>query len=412
MLSNLIGHSVDDDMKTNTLIQNKVKNRISLNVLSSMLVGVFSALFFGSSFASGAALYTAANPVSSITPNMQDEGGASSKPGISIVPNAAILLYHHVSSSTPASTSISPEAFKSHMEYLDAHHTVVPLQDVVSAIQHNTTLPEKAVAITFDDGYANILSNAHPILADLGFPYAIFINPDEIGVGPKQLTWEQVIAMHNDGVVFANHTLDHLHMLNGEQEMDERAWLDKVWQNVESAEKKIEDKLDVSLKYLAYPFGEYNTALANKLKTEGYIGFGQHSGAVGPTSNMQALPRFPAAGPYANLTTLKTKLNSLAMPVTHSSHENPRMTTRNLSSPISLTINSDDVRLAQVNCFFGGDTIKTSVKDNVLSFNLSETLPVGRSRVNCTAPSKTQAGRYYWYSTPFFVADEKGNYPD
>ena len=53
--------------------------------------------------------------------------------------------------------------------------------------------------------------------------------------------------------------------------MGERAWLEKVWQNVESAEKKIEDKLDISFKYLAYPFGEYNTALANKLKAEGYI---------------------------------------------------------------------------------------------------------------------------------------------
>ena len=353
-----------------------------------------------------------ANPVAVATSTITEQSGNNIDSSVSTTPNAAILLYHHVSSSTPASTSISPEAFKSHMEYLDAHHTVVSLQDVVSAIQHNTTLPENAVAITFDDGYANILDNAHPILADLGFPYTVFINPDEIGVGPKQLTWEQVIAMHNDGVVFANHTLDHLHMLNGEQAMGERAWLEKVWQNVESAEKKIEDKLDISLKYLAYPFGEYNTALANKLKAEGYIGFGQHSGAVGPSSDMQALPRFPAAGPYANLATLKTKLNSLAMPVTQSSHKDPRMTARNLSSSISLTIDSDDVRLTQVNCFFGGDPIETSLEENVLTFTLDETLPVGRSRVNCTAPSNAQSGRYYWYSTPFFVADEDGNYPD
>ncbi|SVE00749.1 uncharacterized protein METZ01_LOCUS453603, partial [marine metagenome] len=116
--------------------------------------------------------------------------------------------------------------------------------------------------------------------------------------------------------------------------------------------------------------------------------------------------------PYANLATLKTKLNSLAMPVTQSSHKDPRITARNLSSPISLTIDSDDVRLTQVNCFFGGDPIETSLEENVLTFTLDETLPVGRSRVNCTAPSNAQSGRYYWYSTPFFVADENGNYPD
>ncbi len=408
MLLNLIRHSVDDDMKTNNVIQNRTTSRTRLKILSSMLAGIFNVLLVSPSIASG----SDANPVADATSSTKEQSGNNIDSIVSTTPNAAILLYHHVSSSTPASTSISPEAFKSHMEYLDAHHTVVSLQDVVSAIQHNTTLPENAVAITFDDGYANILDNAHPILADLGFPYTVFINPDEIGVGPKQLTWEQVIAMHNDGVVFANHTLDHLHMLNGEQAMGERAWLEKVWQNVESAEKKIEDKLDISLKYLAYPFGEYNTALANKLKAEGYIGFGQHSGAVGPSSDMQALPRFPAAGPYANLATLKTKLNSLAMPVTQSSHKDPRMTARNLSSPISLTIDSDDVRLTQVNCFFGGDPIETSLEENVLTFTLDETLPVGRSRVNCTAPSNAQSGRYYWYSTPFFVADENGNYPD
>ena len=408
MLLNLIRHSVDDDMKTNNVIQNRTTSRTRLKILSSMLAGIFNVLLVSPSIASS----SDANPVADATSTIKEQSGNNIDSSVSTTPNAAILLYHHVSSSTPASTSISPEAFKSHMEYLDAHHTVVSLQDVVSAIQHNTTLPENAVAITFDDGYANILDNAHPILADLGFPYTVFINPDEIGVGPKQLTWEQVIAMHNDGVVFANHTLDHLHMLNGEQAMGERAWLEKVWQNVESAEKKIEDKLDISLKYLAYPFGEYNTALANKLKAEGYIGFGQHSGAVGPSSDMQALPRFPAAGPYANLATLKTKLNSLAMPVTQSSHKDPRMTTRNLSSPISLTIDSDDVRLTQVNCFFGGDPIETSLEENVLTFTLDETLPIGRSRVNCTAPSNAQSGRYYWYSTPFFVADENGNYPD
>ncbi|MEC8963764.1 MAG: polysaccharide deacetylase family protein [Pseudomonadota bacterium] len=408
MLLNLIRHSVDDDMKTNNVIQNRTTSRTRLKILSSMLAGIFNVLLVSPSIASS----SDANPVADATSTKKEQSGSNIDSSLSTMPNAAILLYHHVSSSTPASTSISPEAFKSHMEYLDAHHTVVSLQDVVSAIQHNTTLPENAVAITFDDGYANILDNAHPILADLGFPYTVFINPDEIGVGPKQLTWEQVIAMHNDGVVFANHTLDHLHMLNGEQAMGERAWLEKVWQNVESAEKKIEDKLDISLKYLAYPFGEYNTALANKLKAEGYIGFGQHSGAVGPSSDMQALPRFPAAGPYANLATLKTKLNSLAMPVTQSSHKDPRMTTRNLSSPISLTIDSDDVRLTQVNCFFGGDPIETSLEENVLTFTLDETLPIGRSRVNCTAPSNAQPGRYYWYSTPFFVADEDGNYPD
>lgn len=327
-------------------------------------------------------------------------------------PNAAILLYHHVSDKTPRSTSISPDEFSEHMEYLATHHTVVSLEQVVTALKENTSLPSNAVAITFDDGYANILHNAHKVLVAKGFPYTVFINPDEISVGPSQLTWEQVEAMHNDGVTFANHTLDHLHMLNGEFEMGESKWLSSIWQNVAQAQQKIEEKLGSSPKLFAYPFGEFNVALASKLEQEGYTAFGQHSGAVGPYSNLLALPRFPAAGPYANLKTLKTKLNSLAMPVTDLSHNEPRIKDRNIDKPITLTINSDDMRTSQVSCFFGGDVIETKTTKNTVAFTIEGALPVGRSRVNCTAPSISKSGRYYWYSVPFFVADDNGNYPD
>jgi len=344
--------------------------------------------------------------------------------------NGVILLYHHVSDNTPKSTSISPEMFKQHMAYLKQHHTVLPLAKVVDAIQSKTPLPSNTVVITFDDGYENILKNAHPIMVDMGFPYTIFINPGEIGTNRSQLTWAQVEAMHNDGVTFANHTLDHLHMLDGrvssngaDSGTNDEAWLKKVWQNVAEAEAIIDSKIGESLKYLAYPFGEFNQKLADKLAQEGYIAFGQHSGAVGPHSNFQALPRFPAAGPYANLTTLKTKLNSIAMPVLSTSFEGEHIPEVNRDTvqgssdesgvpPITLTIKGDDVRLSQVNCFFSGSPVETNVEGNAVTFSITQALPVGRSRVNCTAPSNSQSGRYYWYSQPFFVADKNGNYPD
>lgn len=344
--------------------------------------------------------------------------------------NGVILLYHHVSDNTPKSTSISPDMFKQHMAYLKQHHTVLPLAKVVNAILDNTPLPSNTVVVTFDDGYENILKNAHPIMVDMGFPYTIFINPGEIGSNRSQLTWEQVKAMHNDGVTFANHTLDHLHMLDGRvssngaiSETSDEAWLERVWQNVAEAEAIIDSKIGESLKYLAYPFGEFNQQLADKLAQEGYIAFGQHSGAIGPHSHFQALPRFPAAGPYANLETLKTKLNSIAMPVLSTSFEGKHVPEVNPDTvkgtahdsgllPITLTIKDDDVRLSQVNCFFSGSPVETNVEGNTVTFTITQALPVGRSRVNCTAPSNSQSGRYYWYSQPFFVADKQGNYPD
>lgn len=327
-------------------------------------------------------------------------------------PNASILLYHHVSSETPPSTSVSPSTFLSHMEYLKDNATVLPLDVVINALKQNTPLPNNTVVITFDDGYRNILENAHPILTKMAFPYTIFINPAEIGSAPKQLTWQQVKSMHDDGVIFANHTMDHVHMLNGSLNDENHEWLDTVWANVEAAEEAIKDRLGVSYKFLAFPYGEFNMPLAKKLEQHGYVGFGQHSGAAGSTSHFQALPRFPAAGPYANLNTLKTKIHSLAMPLAPSTMLEPQQASSVLSDTITLIIDSDDIIPSQVSCFFKGSQVAATTNQHQVNIALADPLPTGRSRVNCTAPSKQQHGRFYWYSQPFFVADESGHYPD
>lgn len=326
--------------------------------------------------------------------------------------SATVLLYHHVADNTPASTSISPAQFKQHMEYLSQHHTVVPLQRVIEASKNNQPLPENAVAITFDDGYQNIFDNGHPVLKSYGFPYTVFINPLEIGKSRSQLTWETIKEMQSQGASFANHTLDHIHMLNKEADETQQKWLERVWNNVIRAEALITQNTGESLRYLAYPFGEFNNLLAEKVTSEGYIGFGQHSGAIGAMSDFGQLPRFPAAGIYANLNTLKVKLSSLAMPVMANSLEDPELVDRLLNDRISVTIETTDVRINQATCYFNGSPIPTQVSDNVISYSIEQRLPIGRSRVNCTAPSKTQSGRYYWYSQPFFIADELGRYPD
>ncbi len=325
--------------------------------------------------------------------------------------HASILLYHHVSADTPASTSVTKEQFRQHLDWLSKHHTVLPLTDVIDAIQQNKPLPDNTVVITFDDGYDDIYLNAHPILQEYGFSYTVFVNPSLIGKLNTQLTWEQVSAMQKDGVIFANHTSEHNHLLTRNDNESDQAWLGRTMQDVEQAETLLKEKTGKSLRYVAYPYGEYNQLLAETLSAMGYIGFGQQSGAISASSNFSALPRFPAAGIYANLNSLKVKMASLALPVTSTNIVDPEWQVGR-TPQIELTLDVTDFNIGQITCYKGGSPLDISRTDNQVSFSLPEALKAGRSRVNCTAPSQSKRGRYYWYSVPFFVPTEKGKWLD
>lgn len=335
---------------------------------------------------------------------------AGAKPNVG---HGVILMYHHVSTDTPPSTSISPGNFAEHMAYLAKNHTVISLQRLMQSVSAEATakqkLPDNAVVITFDDGYDNIALNAHPIIKQYGFPYTIFINPDLIGVQPRQLSWQQVRQLQSEGVSFANHSSVHNHLLTGS---DQPKWLENTLADISKAEKRLKKETGQSLKYVAYPYGEFNYQLKTALREKGYIGFGQHSGAVSTTSDFGALPRFPAAGIYANLNTLKVKLNSLAMPVIEISNEQPQLSFDDRQPEQILTLDLSDMLKQQVSCFYKGDSMTLAWQENRADITVPEVLPVGRSRVNCTAPSISKKGRFYWFSQPWFVPTESGNWPD
>lgn len=330
-------------------------------------------------------------------------------------PQVVILQYHHISSTTPAITSVSPETFKAHMQYLSENHSVIRLKDALEAIQEGRSLPANAISITFDDGYENILTNGHPILTDFNFPYTIFINPDSIGNLGGQLTWDQVKQMA-PLADFANHTLDHLHLLQREPLETESQWLMRVMSNIEQAEKLLLQALGYSYRWLAYPYGEYNLSLQKAISEAGYIGFGQQSGAVAKHSEFSALPRFPAAGRYANLDTLKVKMASIAMPVVnhypqgHQRKVGDVMTKFTLELKTSASNVNGDMNQSQMACFFHGERFVPSINNNEISITLNHTFKPGRVRINCTAPSKQFRGRFYWHSVAFFTPTKDGRF--
>lgn len=328
---------------------------------------------------------------------------------VAVANNAVILMYHHVSNETPPSTSISPQMFEQHLAYLAEHHEVVALETVVSALQQRLPLPDRAVVITFDDGYRNILDNAHAPLLKYQMPYTVFINPAVIGTRNDQLNWQQVKQMAEQGVTFANHTQYHNHLLQRLAEENQSQWLSRTMQDINDAQDELAKHLSNAPRYVAYPFGEFNQQLKDTLVAQGYVGFGQHSGAVGFESDIGALPRFPAAGIYANLNTLKTKLNSLAMPVQPDAID--PMQVIGSSPTVTISLTQPSLQNTQINCFFCNEALQVKRNAAEFSFTLPTPLGAGRSRVNCTAQSD-QKGRFYWYSQPFFVADQDGRYPD
>lgn len=323
--------------------------------------------------------------------------------------DGVILQYHHVSSSTPKVTSVTPAQLMEHLDLLESLDIKVLPLPVFMQKAMNGERSARYAAITFDDGYRNILDNAHPILQEYQFPYTIFINPEQIGQRRDQLTWEEVKRLSDEGVLFANHTLNHQHLLQRQQGENRQQWLRRIREDITQADAIINEKLGTSPKYLAYPYGEYNRDVQALLSELNYVGFAQHSGAVGAGTDLTAVPRYPAAGIYANPATLKTKMLSLAMPVISSDLANPEITSTHLPD-FTLTVNSDDMHQHLVACYYNGDKIPVEVNQG-WQISLSEyPAPVGRSRINCTAPSRSQPGRYYWFSQAFFKADENGQW--
>ena len=322
-----------------------------------------------------------------------------------------ILQYHNVSEHTPPSTSISPQMFEKHIRYLQENNfNLISLPALADALKAGKSLPEKSVAITFDDGYVNILENAHPLLHKHKIPYTVFINPAFVGERGDHLSLAQIKAMQAQGVTFANHSWQHQHLVRHQKQESQQAWLARVLDDVDKTERWLEQNLGQSHKLFAYPYGEYTQTLAQQLTQKGYLSFGQHSGAVGPTSPRGFLPRFPAAGVYANLNSLSTKLLSLPFTLPPQNFAEPIYTARIPTLTLKLSI--QDFKPEWVSCFVSGQG-RTEVswpEQDSFSVTAQSPLATGRSRYNCTAPSQTHPGRFYWYSQPWITPKSDGSW--
>ncbi|WP_221798260.1 polysaccharide deacetylase family protein [Oceanobacter mangrovi] len=312
-----------------------------------------------------------------------------------------ILQYHHVSTDTPPETSIAPADFERHLQLLQQQHmTVVSLPQAIKALQQGQPLPPRAVAITFDDAYESIYSQAFPLLKQRGWPFTIFVNPGPVDQQlPGTISWDQLRQMQQAGATIANHTLNHPYLLNRPAGQSLDQWLTT---EVLGAEQRIKEELGSSTRMLAYPYGEFSLEISDWLRRHRFIAFGQQSGAVGEQTYWQAIPRFPAAASYANLETLTPKLKTLAFNTHQQPPLEPQLGGQN-PPLLQLAIDSEDIKPGSLQCFAsheGKMEVTSQATTGELTFTTRAKTPItaGRGRYNCTASSLSKPDYYYWYS--------------
>src|SRR5215813_3643652 len=91
-----------------------------------------------------------------------------------------ILAYHGISTRDEHlwddSLFMSPEVFRRRLELIKKSRcTVLPLSEAIERLYAND-LPERSVAITFDDGMQDFYTGAFPLLSEFGFPVTVYLS--------------------------------------------------------------------------------------------------------------------------------------------------------------------------------------------------------------------------------------------
>jgi peptidoglycan/xylan/chitin deacetylase (PgdA/CDA1 family) len=105
---------------------------------------------------------------------------------------AVILIYHRIARRTfdPFDLAVSPERFAEQLAVLRRWGHPIRLEDL-PGMMANGTVPRRAYVITFDDGYADNLLNAKPLLERHETPATVFAAA-EYAPGGRRYWWEVV----------------------------------------------------------------------------------------------------------------------------------------------------------------------------------------------------------------------------
>ena len=186
-----------------------------------------------------------------------------------------ILMYHRVepienNDGQYDQLNVPPEIFSEQMKILASEYKVVSLADAIDFLKSGVDEIQKkpTVVITFDDGYADNLEHALPILEQYRLPATIFITTafcDQTLTherykdreSPQHLNWDNVKQLaKNPLITIGSHTITH-------QLLSEI--VDK-----QSRKEIIEKQLETKIKFFCYPKGNYSSRELNTLDHSSY----------------------------------------------------------------------------------------------------------------------------------------------
>jgi len=326
-------------------------------------------------------------------------GQPGGTPAIAAEPSAVVIMYHRFGETRYPSTNIRLEQFEAHLaEIASGGYTVRPLPEIVAAMRSGRELPPKTIAITIDDAFLSVWTDAWPRLRAARLPFTLFVATQSIDRNtPGYMSWDQIRELAAAGVTIGSQTVTHPHMplmsdaRNAAELRDSNARFEKM--------------LGKRPTLIAYPYGEYSLSVRRVAEQAGFAaGFGQHSGVLYPGSDFFYLPRFAMNEAYGDLARFRLAANALPLPASDITPADPFLK-KGANPPLfGFTVSAEIAkRLRLLTCYASGQG-KVRIErlgETRIEVRMNQVFAAGRTRVNCTLPAGK--GRWHWLGRQFLV---------
>ena len=161
----------------------------------------------------------------------------------------------------------------------DGDVETVTLDGLFEHLEGREPLPTRAVALTFDDGYADNYEVAFPLLQRYGTVGTFFVATGLIGQ-PGYMTWDQLAEMGAAGMAIEAHSISHADLT--------KIAPDQLVRELAAPKQELEARLGRPCRFLAYPAGRFDSAVIRATKAAGY---------TAAVTTQHGLPH-TAAGPF------------------------------------------------------------------------------------------------------------------